>query len=41
LIWGETPSAGEFGYVVAFAIVILAAGIVVFSRGEGTFAKYV
>ena len=41
LIWAEPPSMADLGYVAAVATAILATGFVVFSRGEGKFAKYV
>jgi ABC-type polysaccharide/polyol phosphate export permease len=41
LIAAQPPNTGELGYVAAVALVALAAGFMIFSRGEGTFAKYV
>ncbi|MFK7894883.1 MAG: ABC transporter permease [Myxococcota bacterium] len=41
LIWGKSPDAGELGYVIAFAAVLLLAGFALFNRGEGRFAKFV
>ncbi|HEB88565.1 MAG TPA: hypothetical protein ENI85_03255 [Deltaproteobacteria bacterium] len=41
LIWGQPPRTGELLYVAGFAAALLALGFVIFSRGEGYFAKYV
>ncbi len=41
MIWGEAPNAGEFAYVVVFAVILLCAGFALFNRGEGRFAKFV
>lgn len=41
LIWGEPPAFGEFGYVAVVASISLVVGFVLFTRGEGRFAKYV
>lgn len=41
LIWSEPPNLADLAYVAAFSGVTLIVGFVLFSRGEGVFAKYV
>jgi ABC-type polysaccharide/polyol phosphate export permease len=41
LVYARTPEAGMFLYVAGVSVAVLLIGFVVFSRGEGKFAKYV
>lgn len=41
LIWAEAPRADDLGSVAIIATLLLVSGFIVFSRGEGRFAKYV
>lgn len=41
LLWGDVPDPGMLGYVTVFALVTWIVGFALFTRVEGSFAKYI
>lgn len=41
LLWGTLPQSALLGYAALCSILLCLAGFAVFTRGEGTFAKYI
>jgi len=41
LLWGSAPDYGTMLYIVLISVLVALAGLALFARGEGKFAKYV
>jgi len=41
LLWGSAPDYGTMLYIVLISVLVVLAGLALFARGEGKFAKYV